>query len=155
MRIGHTDSASAILAMKGKKLSWSLLKRCEFLTPETLLRWYNKLITKKYAAKNSNSSFVKQTKDYVRKIVCEMASSNINWGGARIAGALKHIRIRRSKATVLRIMRGNGFDPLPNGGQHKVNKSWSAFVKSHFYLMCNTEAGVLTLRGLIRYMVFL
>lgn len=45
-----------------------------------------------------------------------MASSNINWGAGRIAGALKHIGIRGSKATVWRIMRDNGFDPLPNGG---------------------------------------
>ena len=86
-----------------------------------------------------------------------MASSNINWGAGRIAGALKHIGIRRSKATVWRIMRDNGFDLLPNGGQHKVNKSWTAFVKSHFHLMCSADfftAEVLTLRGLVRYMVF-
>ena len=54
-------------------------------------------------------------------------------------------------------MRDNGFDPLPNGGQHKVNKSWTAFVKSHFHLMCSADfftAEVLTLRGLVRYMVF-
>lgn len=86
-----------------------------------------------------------------------MASSNINWGAGRIAGALKYIGISRSKATVWRIMRDNGFDPLPNGGQHKVNKNWTAFVKSHFHLMCSADfftAEVLTLRGLVRYIVF-
>ena len=156
-RIKYSDSERAILAKKGRKLSWSLLKKCEFLTPETILRWYNRLIAKKYTANNPNPSLAKQTKEYVRKIVCEMASSNINWGAGRIAGALKHIGIRRSKATVWRIMRDNGFDPLPNGGQHKVNKSWTAFVKSHFHLMCSADfftAEVLTLRGFVRYMVF-
>lgn len=88
-RIKYTDSERAILAKKGRKLSWSLLKKCEFLTPETILRWYNRLIAKKYTAKNPNPSLAKQTKGYVRKIVCEMASSNINWGAGRIAGALK------------------------------------------------------------------
>lgn len=156
-RIKYSDSERAILAKKGRKLSWDLLKKCEFLTPETILRWYNRLIAKKYTANNPNPSLAKQTREYVRKIVCEMASSNINWGAGRIAGALKHIGIRRSKATVWRIMRDNDFDPLPNGGQHKVNKNWTAFVKSHFHLMCSADfftAEALTLHGLVRYMVF-
>ena len=36
--IKYTDFERAILAKKGRKLSWSLLKKCEFLTPETILR---------------------------------------------------------------------------------------------------------------------
>lgn len=113
--IKYTDFERAILAKKGRKLSWDLLKKCEFLTPETILRWYNRLITKKYTAKNPNPSLAKQTREYVHKIVCKMASSNINWGAGRIAGALKHIGIHRSKATVWRIMRDNCFATLQNG----------------------------------------
>ena len=53
-RIKYTDSERAILAKKGRKLSWNLLKKCEFLTPETILRWYNRLIAKKYTAKSKS-----------------------------------------------------------------------------------------------------
>lgn len=156
-RIRYTESERARLAIKGRKLSWKMLLQCDFLTPETILRWYNRLIAKKYTAKNPNPSLATRTREYVRNIVCEMASSNINWGAGRIVGALKHIGIRRSKATVWRIMKDNGFDPLPQGGQHRVNKNWTAFVKSHFHLMSSADfftAEVLTLRGLVRYMVF-
>ena len=88
--IKYTDFERAILAKKGRKLSWNLLKKCEFLTPETILRWYNRPIAKKYTAKNPNPSLAKQTKEYVRKIVCEMASSNINWGAAKLYARWLH-----------------------------------------------------------------
>ncbi len=156
-RIKFTEPERAILAKKGRKLSWGLLKKCNFLTPETILRWYNRLIAKKYTAKTHNPSLAKQTREYVRNIVCEMASSNPNWGAGKIVGALKHIGIRRSKATISRIMKDNGFDPLPNGGHHKVNKTWTEFIKTHLNLMTSADfftTEVLTIKGLVRYMVF-
>lgn len=157
-RIKYTDAERARLAKKGRKLKWSKLKEFSFfITPETIIRWHNKFIAKKYTARNPNPTKAKITRERIVKIVCNMASDNINWGAGKIVGALKHLGIRRSKATVARIMKSNGFDPMPSGGHTKVNKSWLKFIKTHLHLMSGADfftQEVWTMRGLVRYMVF-
>lgn len=100
-RIKYSDSKRAILTKKGRKLSWNLLKKCELLTPKTIIRWYNRLIAKKYTAKNPNPSLAKQTKEYVRKIVCEMASSNINLGSRQNRRGFKAYRYSQKQSHCL------------------------------------------------------
>ena len=127
------------------------------LTPETIIRWHSKYIAKKYTAKNPNPTKAKATREKIVKIVCEMASDNINWGAGKIVGALKHLGIRRSKTTVSRIMKANGFDPLPSGGHTKVNSSWLKFMKRHIDLISCADfftQEVWTMKGLVQYMVF-
>ena len=100
-RIKYSDSERAILAKKGRKLSWNLLKKCEFLTPETILRWYNRLIAKKYTANNPNPSLAKQTREYVRKIVCEMAFIKYKLGSRQNRRSFKAYRYSQKQSNCL------------------------------------------------------
>lgn len=157
-RIKYTPQEKAILARKGRKLSWSKLKEfASIFSPETILRWHNLYVAKKYTAENPNPTKAKATREKIVRIVCEMAKDNTFWGAGRIVGALKHLGIKRSKATVSRIMKDNGFDPQPNGGHKQPVSTWWPFVRTHLHLMASADfftKEVWTMRGLIRYMVF-
>ncbi|MFI3291720.1 MAG: integrase core domain-containing protein [Opitutales bacterium] len=157
-RIKFSDKERAILARKGKKLRWKTLGALrDFLTPETIIRWHNKLIAKKYTAKKHNPSKAKKTREFVVQTVCDIAKDNPSWGAGRVRGALKHLGIMRSKSCVYRIMQSNGFDPLPSGGTTKTNASWLKFLKSHLHLISCGDfliKEVWTPKGLVRYMIF-
>ncbi|MFT5434105.1 MAG: putative transposase [Myxococcota bacterium] len=83
-----------------------------------------------------------------------MASENAGWGYTGIRDALRHLGHEIARNTVKRILFDNGLEPAPERGR-KV--SWKTFINSHLGEIAGADffsVEVLTLRGLVRYMVF-
>jgi putative transposase len=83
-----------------------------------------------------------------------MASENPGWGYTRIRHALRHLGHEIARNTVKRILFDNGLEPAPERGR-KV--TWRTFINSHLGEIAGADffsVEVLTLRGLVRYMVF-
>jgi putative transposase len=88
-RARYTDAQRRRLAAAAKKLGRTALMNLDTLvTPDTLLRWYRRLVARKYdSSARRHSSQPKRTPDIVQ-LVLRMAAQNTAWGYTRIRGAL-------------------------------------------------------------------
>jgi putative transposase len=90
-RLRLTDAQRQRLAVKGRSLGRRLLGEVATLvTPETLLGWYWKLITRKYDGSPNHGPGRPPTPEGIRALVVRMARENPRWGYTRIQGALYH-----------------------------------------------------------------
>lgn len=144
------------LAVKGKVLGRKLLREiASVATPDTILRWYRKLIADKYDGSNKRQPAPgrPRTKLEIRALVVRMARENVRWGYTRIRGALHNLGIEIGRNTIKRILFEHGIEPAPERGKRMP---WKTFLKSHFGEIAAADfftAEVLTLVGLVRYHV--
>ena len=154
-RIRFTDAQRRRLAMRGKKLGCNVLARLAGIaTPDTILRWYRKLIAKKYDGSTSRGRGRPKTPCQIAELVVRMAADNPKWGYTRIRGALANLGHEIARNTVKRILQEHGIDPAPERGRRT---SWSTFLRAHWEGLAATDlftVEVLTLAGLRRYFVF-
>jgi putative transposase len=83
-----------------------------------------------------------------------MARDNPRWGYARIQRALWNLRHEVGRSTVQRILEEHGLDPAPERGRRT---SWASFIKTYLHVLSAADffaVEILTLRGLIRHLVF-
>ena len=135
-RLLFTDSQRRYLAIKAKRIGRKgLVTIGTIVTPDTLFRWYQQLVAKKYDGSNSRK-----------------ASDNPGWGYTRICGALYNLGHAVGRNTVKRILVENGFDPAP---VRNKGTSWKTFLKAPWGALAATDlfsVEVLTRAGLIRYL---
>lgn len=82
-RLRFTDDQRRRLAAKARALGRDGLKDiAELVTPDTLLRWYRKLIGKKYDGSRRRSSGRPRVTETIRELVVRMATEN-QAGGTR------------------------------------------------------------------------
>ena len=80
------------LAAKAKVLSRdSLTAIADLVTPDTLLRWYTRLIAKKYDGSQNRGPGRPRVAETIRDLVVRMATENSTWGYTRICGALRNL----------------------------------------------------------------
>jgi transposase InsO family protein len=58
------------------------------VTPDTLLRWYRRLVAEKYDGSEHRGPGRPRTRATLAEVVARMASENPTWGYTRIRGAL-------------------------------------------------------------------
>jgi len=124
------------------------------MSPETILGWYRKLISRKYDGSGNHGPDRPTTSEGIRALVLRMAGENPRWGYTRIKGALYHLGREIGRNTVKRILEEQGLDPDP---VRRNRTSWSSFLKAHREVMSAADlfsVESLTLRGLVRTMVF-
>jgi putative transposase len=87
-----TDPQRRRLAIAANKLGRKALRQLETLvTPDTLLRWYRRLVARKYdSSAQRESTRPRRTPDVV-ELVLRMAKDNPTWGYTRIRGALHNL----------------------------------------------------------------
>ena len=153
-RIRFTDDQRRRLAAKGKALGRKVLREvCTLVTPETILRWYRKLIARKYDGSAKRGPGRPRVAESIEDLVVRMAKENVSWGYGRIQGALKNLDHKVSRSTIARILKAHGIEPAPQ--RHK-GMSWATFLKSHWEVLAATDlftVEVMTLGGLVRYHV--
>ncbi len=168
-RLRFTDVQRRRLAAKAKKIGRrGLFEISTLVTPDTLLRWYRRLIAKKYDGSQARRAGRPRTAAEIERLVLRMARDNPRWGYTRIRGALRNLgheiaacaaRKRfvaqrlRGRNTIERILAENGFDPAP---LRKKGMSWETFLKAHWGAIAATDffsVEVLTRTGLVRYLV--
>jgi transposase InsO family protein len=153
-RVRYTDAQRRRLALAAKKLGRKALKQLDSLvTPDTLLRWYHRLVAEKYDGSGHRGTARPRRTPEIIELVLRMARENSGWGYTRIRGALHNIGYDVGRNTIKRILLEAGLDPAP---ERSKRTSWSAFLRAHWGAIAAMDfftVEVVTLAGLVRYHV--
>ena len=150
-----TDAQRRRLAVRGQKLGRRILAQVAgIVTPDTILRWYRRLIARKYDGNARRRRGRPITPREVADLVVRMAVENPPWGYTRIRGALANLGHDIARNTVKRILHDHGIEPAPERARRTP---WKAFLQAHWDGLAACDlftVEVLTLAGLERYLVF-
>src|ERR1700681_4461809 len=154
-RLRLTDDQRRRLAVKGKVLGRRRLAGIVgIVTSDTILRWYRTLVAKKYDGSNARRSGRPSTKPDLAALVVRMARENQTWGYTRIRGGLKSLGHEVARNTIKAILKDHGIEPAPERG---TKTPWKTFLAAHWDGLAAADfftVEVLTLGGLVRYVVF-
>jgi transposase InsO family protein len=153
-RLRLTDDQRRRLAVKGKVLGRRQLAAVAgIVTPDTILRWYRRLVAKKYDGSKTRRPGRPPTKPDIAALVVRMATENPTWGYTRIRGGLKHLGHDVARNTIKAILKDHGIEPAP---QRRTKMPWKTFLAAHWDGLAAADfftVEVLTLTGLVRYVV--
>ncbi len=102
-RLRLTDEQRRRLAAKGKRLGRKTLNRIvTIVTPDTIMRWYHRLIALKWtceAKRVGRPGLMKR----IAALIVRMALENSGWGYCRIQGELKQLGHRVAPSTIAKV----------------------------------------------------
>ncbi len=154
-RLRLTDAQRHRLAVRGKAIGRKALKEVACLvTPDTILRWYRRLVAKKYDGSKRRGPGRPRTAQDIVVLVVRMANESPTWGTTRIRDALVNLGHEIGRNTVKRIPLEHRIEPAP---ERCKRTPWKTFLKAHWEHMAAADfftVEVLTLGGLVRYSVF-
>src|SRR5215468_314711 len=155
-RLPLTDTERRRLAALAHPLGRARLQAVATIaTPDTLLRWYKRLIVQKFdGSKHRRQLGRPRVAEEVEQLVRCMAEENPTWGYRRIQGALANLGQHIDKITVRNILRRHHLDPAPQ--RRKSGMSWVQFLKLHWEVLAATDfftVEVATWHGLVTYYV--
>src|SRR5262247_3250514 len=155
-RLRLTDTERRRLAALAHPLGRQRLKELATLvTPDTLLRWYQRLIAQKFDGSEQRRALGRpRVAAEVEQLVIHMAAENPTWGYRRIQGALANLGHVIDKLTVRNILRRHHLEPAPQ--RRKAGMSWSQFLRMHWEVLAATDfftVEVATWHGLVTYYV--
>ena len=150
------DAQRRRLAVRGQTLGRRILAQVAgIVTPDTILRWYRRLIARKDDGNARRRRGRPITPREVADLVVRMAVANPRGGGyTRIRGALANLGPDIARNTVKRILHDHGIEPAPEWVRRTP---WKAFLQAHWDGLAAGDlftVEVLTLAGLKRYLVF-
>ena len=82
-----------------------------------------------------------------------MARENPSWGYTRLRGALMNLGLDLGRSTIQRVLKGHGIEPDPLRGR---TMPWKTFLSAHWGPIAAADffsVEVLTVGGLVRYLV--
>jgi hypothetical protein len=133
-----------------------MLEQCTVLfTPDTVIRWYNKLIAEKYdgSSKRGKVGRPQMTPEIVA-LVIRFKEDNPRWGYQKITDQIEYLGFKISKTSVKNILIENGYDPEPD---LTMRSTWHEFIRSHWDVLAACDFFTIELlvgRKLIRCTVF-
>jgi len=149
-----TDAQRRRLAIRGRRLGRRALTQvASIVTPDTILRWYRRLIAKKYDGSAHRGRGRPATPKQIAELVVRMAGENPRWGYTRIRDALSNLGHSIARNTVKRILQDHGIEPAPERGRRTP---WKTFLQAHWEGLAAADlftVEVLTMEGLRRYFV--
>ncbi|MBW2421150.1 MAG: helix-turn-helix domain-containing protein [Deltaproteobacteria bacterium] len=104
------------------------------MTPDTLLRWYRRLIAKKYDGSQARKVGRPKTAAEIERLILQTVRDNSRWGYTRIRGALRNLGHEIGRNTLKRILLEHGFDPV--GGR---TTTWKTFLRAHWDAIAATD----------------
>ena len=149
-RLCLTDDQRRRLAVKGKVLGRRRLADIAgIVSPDTILRWYRKLVAKKYDGSKARRPGRPRMKPDIAALVVRMATENPTWGYTRIRGGLKRLGHEVARNTIKAILKDHGIEPAPERGR---KTSWKTFLAAHWDGLAAADfftVEVLTMGGLV------
>src|SRR4029078_10386945 len=116
-RLRLTDDKRRRLAVKGKVLGRRQLAAVAgIVTPDTILRWYRRLVAKKYDGSKARRRCRPPTKPDIAALVVRMATENPTWGYTRIRGGLKHLGHDVARKTIKALLKEQRIATAPERG---------------------------------------
>jgi transposase InsO family protein len=154
-RLRLSDPERETLAEIGKRLGRRALAQVACVAkPDTILRWYRKLIAEKFdGSKHRSYPGRPRISPEVEALIVRLARENGSWGLRSIACALKSLDHEVSDQTIGNVLRRHGIEPAPKRGQ---STSWSEFIRAHMEVLAGMDfftVEVLTWSGLATYYV--
>jgi putative transposase len=144
-RLRLTDTERRRLAALAHPLDRTRLQEVATIaTPDTLLRWYQRLIAQKFDGSQQRRQCGRP----------RIAEENRTWGYRRIQGALANLGHPIDAITVRNILRRHHLEPAPK--RRKAGMSWPQFLKIHWDVLAATDfftVEVATWHGLVTYYV--
>jgi len=130
-RIFLTNTQRMRVAAKAKRLSRRMLEQCtELFTPDTIMRWFNKLIAEKYDGSQKRKSPGRpQITQEIVHLVIRCKEDNPRWGYKKIRDQIVYLGYEISKSSVKNILIENGYDPEPD---LTIRSTWHEFIRSHW-----------------------
>jgi transposase InsO family protein len=154
-RVRLTDDQRRRLAVTGKALGRRRLADVAgIVTPDTILRWYRRLVAKKYDGSTKRRPGRPRTLPDLAALVARLANENPTWGYTRIRGGLQHLGHDVARNTIKAILKNHGIEPAPERG---TKTPWITFLAAHWDGLAAADfftVEVLTWRGLVRHVVF-
>jgi putative transposase len=155
-RLRLTETERRRLAALAHPLGRTRLKEIATIaTPDTLLRWYHRLIAQKFdGSQQRRQSGRSRVAEEVEQLVVHMAEENQTWGYRRIQGALTNLGHHIDAITVRNILRRHHMEPAPQRG--KAGMNWAQFLKLHWDVLAATDfftVEIATWHGLVTYYV--
>ena len=155
-RLRLNDKERRRLAKLARPLGRKALKdTVTIATPDTLMRWYKKLIANKFDGSHKrNARGRPRVDEEIEQLVIQMAEENATWGYRHIQGALANLGHHIDKITVRNILRRHHIDPAPK--RREGGMSWRQFIKLHWEVLAATDfftVEVATWHGLVTYHV--
>jgi transposase InsO family protein len=154
-RLRFTDDQRRRLAVKGKALGRRVLGEVgSLVTPDTILRWYRRLIAVKYDGSKRRRPGRPRTAEEIASLVVRIASENPRFGYTRIRDVLGNLGHEIARNTVKRILRERGLEPAP---ERSKRVPWKTFLRAHWGAIAAADfftVEVMTWFGLVRYHVF-
>ena len=124
------------------------------VTPETILRWYRRLVAKKYDGSKQRVPGRRRATPDIAALVGRMANENPTWGYTRIRGGLTSLGHEIARNTIKAILKDHGVEPAPERGK---KTPWKTFLAAHWDGLAAADfftVELLTPGGLVRYFVF-
>jgi len=129
-RLLFTDRQRRRLAAKAKAIGRrGLFEISTLVTPDTVLRWYRRLIAQKYDGSKNRTVGRPKTAVEIKELILQMARQNRTWGYTRIRGERFNLGHEIGRSTIKRILLENGLDLAPARGRAM---SWETFLKAHW-----------------------
>ncbi|QDT98571.1 helix-turn-helix domain-containing protein [Gimesia aquarii] len=153
-RILLNDDQRRRLSVKGKVLGRKRHEQIGTLfSPDTILRWHKKLVTKKWDCSNrgKRKSGRPRLPGEAKQLVIRIAKENSCWGYDRIADAVANVGYKISDESVRKILKEQGIEPAPD---RKGQTTWSTFLKVHWEVLAAidfTTVEVWTKGGLVTF----
>ncbi len=153
-RLRLNDTERRRLAKLAHPLGRKQLKdTATIATPDTLMRWYKRLIADKFDGSQRRKAWGRpRVSNEVEQLVILMAKENPTWGYRRIQGALANLGHQIDTITVRNILRRHHMDPAPK--RREGGMSWTQFMKLHWEVLAATDfftVEVATWHGLVTY----
>jgi transposase InsO family protein len=155
-RLHLTETERRRLAALAHPLGRKRLKEIATLvTPDTLMRWYQRLIAQKFdGSKRRTPRGRPPVAEEIEQLAVQMAEENPTWGYRRIQGALGNLGHHIDAITVRNILRRHHLEPAPQ--RRQAGMSWAQFLKLHWEVLAATDfftVEVATWHGLMTYYV--
>jgi putative transposase len=155
-RLRLTETERRRLAALAHPLGRKRLKDVATIaTHETLLRWYQRLISQKFDGSQHRCKLGRPlVTEEIEQLVMRMAEENPSWGYRRLQGALANLGHHIDKLTVRNIRRRHHLEPAPQ--QRKAGMGWAQFLKLHWEVLAAADfftVEVATWHGLVTYYV--
>lgn len=148
------DDQRRRLAAKGKLLGTKLLQEyAGLVTPGTILRWYRKLVARKYDGSARRGPGRPAKPPETAALVVQLARDNPGWGYTRLRDVMRSLGHEIGRTTVAAILTDHGIEPAP---ERCKKTPWKTFLKGHWGVLAAMDfftVEVVTLGGLVRYSV--
>ncbi len=153
-RLPLIDAQRRRLAIRAKDIPRArLLELGPLVTPDTLLRWFRRLVAAKYDSSAQRRGGRAPKPQELRELVVRVARDNEGWGYTKIRDVVQLLGHEISRTTVRRILEAADVHPSPERLKHMP---WSTFLKAHWGAIAAMDffhVEVMTLRGPVRYAV--